>query len=203
MASTCQSSSSTTTSMGNNIPNVWTPCEGTINKPSSGCRARSPSRPTILLNPVSATRMDSPRTVPRVVFMAFTSLVWNRMQLFRKLLEHPFQVDKRRQRRNHENAGENKEHQGKKQFHARLGSLFLGGLQAARTQRISEDAERVGNRCTEAFGLNQHGDKLTDEINIQPLRHAAPCIQPRLAGPLLAVDDLKLFCQRGSGHGHF
>src|SRR6478735_3335042 len=201
-ASTFQSLSSTTISMGNIIPQVCTPCEGTINNPSPGESLRSPSRPIILLKPVSATRMQSPRTVPLVVLTARTVLFWNRITLLGKLLKHFLQVDNRGPQRYDEDAGEDEQHQWEKKFHAGLGRCFLGRLHAAGAQRVGKNAERMGYGRTETFGLHQHGDKLPDELNIQALRHAAPCIQARLAGALLAIDDLEFFRQAGRADRH-
>src|SRR5579864_8478613 len=113
MASTFQSLSSTTISMGNIIPHVCTPCEGTISSPSPGESLRSPSRPIILLKPVSATRIHSPRTVPLVALTARTVLYCNRIRLLGKVLKHLLQIDNRGSQRHHEDAWEDEQHQGK------------------------------------------------------------------------------------------
>src|ERR1051326_2172314 len=203
IASTFQSLSSTTISMGNIIPQVCTPCDGTISSPSPCESLLSPSRPTILLNPVSATRIHSPRTVPLVVLTARTVLFCNRIKLLGKILKHFLQVDNRRSQRYHEDAGEDEKHQGKKKLHAGLGRHLFSCLHAAGTQRVCKNAERMGDRRAKTLGLHQHGDKLPDEFNIQAFRHAAPCVQTRLAGALLAIDDLELFRQAWGGDRHF
>src|SRR5712671_4729917 len=202
-ASTFQSLSSTTISMENIIPQVCTPCEGTISSPSPGESLRSPSRPIILLKPVSATRIHSPRIGPRVVLTARTVWFRNSIRLLGNLLKHFLQVDDRRSQRYDKDAGEDEQHQGKKKFHAGFGRHFLGSLHAARAQGISENAECMSNGRAESLGLHELGDKLPDEFNIQALCHAAPRIQPRLSGALLAVDDLEFFRQAGCGDRHF
>src|SRR5206468_9596845 len=151
-ASTFQSPSSTTISMGNIIPQVCTPCEGTISSPSPGESLLSPNRPIILLKPVSATRMHSPSTVPRVVLSARTVLFRNRIKLLGNLLKHFLQVDDRGAQRYDKDAGKDEQHQGKKKLHAGLGRHFLGSLHAARAQRISENAECMSNRRPKSLG---------------------------------------------------
>src|SRR5579864_2423517 len=201
-ASTFQSLSSTTTSIGNNIPTVCTPCDGTMSSPSPEESLRSPSSPTILLNPVSATRMHSPRIVPRVRLTARTVLFWNRM-LLGQLLKHSLEINNCRPQRDHENAGEDEQDQREKKFHSGFGRHFLCRLHAARPQCVRKYAQRMGHRRAKALSLHQHGDKLADEIDIQPFRHAAPCIQPGLAGALLTADNLELFREARRGDGHF
>src|SRR5579864_3016674 len=201
-ASTFQSLSSTTTSMGNNIPTVCTPCDGTMSSPSPEESLRSPSSPTILLNPVSATRMHSPRIVPRVRLTARTVLFWNRM-LLGQLLKHLLEIDNCRPQRDHENAGEDEQDEREKKFHSGLGRHFLCCLHAARAQSVRKDTERMCHRRAKALSLDQHGDKLADEVDIQPFRHATPRIQPRFAGALLAADNLELLRQAGRGDCHF
>ena len=66
-------------SIGNSIPSVWTPWQGMINSPSPGGRSRSPNRPTIPVSGESAIRMDSPTTVPRVLFTARTVFLCHRI----------------------------------------------------------------------------------------------------------------------------
>src|ERR1051326_8309708 len=59
-AMTFHALSRTTISIGNLMPHVCTPCEGTINNPSPDTSSGSPSKPTMRVNSVSATRMFSP-----------------------------------------------------------------------------------------------------------------------------------------------
>ena len=61
----------------------------------------------------------------------------------------------------------------------------------------------MGDGRAKTLSLHQHGDKLPDEFNIQAFRHTAPSIQTRLAGALLAIDDLEFFRQAGRGDRHF
>src|SRR6266478_2228720 len=79
MAMTLHSLSRTAMSMGNCIPKVCTPCEGTISSPSPRWSSRSPSKPTIRVSPVSATRIRWPTTVPRVAFVARTAFFCHRI----------------------------------------------------------------------------------------------------------------------------
>src|ERR1700722_3144689 len=95
MAITFQSPSRTAISMGKRIPQVCTPCEGTMSSPSPARSSRSPSRPTIRVNPVSATRMHWPTTVPRVAFVARTDFCCHRIALFNKIRKQLLHVENR------------------------------------------------------------------------------------------------------------
>src|SRR5205085_5553163 len=92
-----------------------------------------------------------------------------------------------------ENAREDKNNQGKKQFCAGLRRLLLCGLCSAHAHGVGKDTERMSDGCSKSLRLYQHDNKLPDELDIQSRSHAAPCIQARLTGTLLEADDLEFF----------
>src|ERR1041385_347423 len=152
-ANTFHPPSSTTTSIGNSMPQVCTPCDGTISSPSPGGSSRSPSRPTIRDNPVSATRTRSPRTVPRVALTTRTIFLCHLIVLLGQVLEHLLQADNRRPQSDNKNAGKNKQHQGKEQLHTRLCSSFFGRLRTAYAERVCKDSQCVRDRRAKALSL--------------------------------------------------
>src|SRR6516162_1220153 len=66
---------------------------------------------------------------------------------------------------NHENAGENKQHQREDKLHGRLGRLFFRNLLAPGPHRVGLDSQGLSDAGTKPVRLDQYGSQTANVID--------------------------------------
>src|SRR6266567_9443960 len=90
---------------------------------------------------------------------------------------------------NHSHRWKDAEDQGRNQLDGCLGCPFFSLLTALCSERIREGAQRLGNRRSEAIGLNQHRHKGACTFEIRPHCKRLPCRIALNACPLFEIDE--------------
>src|SRR5712672_3834645 len=62
----------------------------------------------------------------------------------------------------------NKETQRRHKFDGRLSGHLFGLLSALDSQRVGERSQRLGDRCSETVGLNEHSDERPCALKVRP-----------------------------------
>src|SRR5579871_6007291 len=195
--------------MGKPMPRVWTPWQGTIQRPepSRKSSAARPSSPRKRVQCVSATARAVARYASRVRLKACpcpekSAMNTRRLPLY--VTSSPCSVagGDRPQLADQLNDGwsdgdednrrQNKDHQWGNHLDRSFGSLFFGALPAFRAEGVGMNAEGLSHAGAEAIRLNERANERADIVNAGSFDEIPQGLGAGLAGAHLKVHKMEL-----------
>ena len=113
------------------------------------------------------------------------------------------QSENRRSQQHNEEAGKDKENQGKQNLDFGFSGRFFGALTPRDTNLLGITAEGADDGSTEAVGLLQHGDEGSELLELGAVGHALPGVETGLTGTLFEVDLVEFLVELGIADGDF
>ncbi len=88
---------------------------------------------------------------------------------------------------------------GKINFTPQFGGLLFGHLAGLNPHEVGVRAQALGDACTEAVGLDEHGDQLLEVVDTGALGEVAQGFHAAFTGLQFEVDEAELFADLRMG----